>query len=97
MQHVNSSRTETSTEFPRVPRVSKRYSVRHTEKSIQHKRWIIMACRKDEDVVRWILNSAESLRAKFTRVLWTTDDGPIRFFDSAEELCDYLSSGEVNV
>jgi len=97
MQYVNSSRIETPIEFPPAPRVSRRYSVRHTETTVHHKRWIIMACRKDEDVVRWILNSAESLRAKFTRVLWTTGDGPIRFFDSAEELCDYLSTGQVNV
>ena len=54
-------------------------------------RWIVMASRKDEDVVLWILNQAEALRVNFCRVIWAADNGPIRFFGSAEELWDYFS------
>jgi hypothetical protein len=62
------------------------------EMPISARNWVIMACRTDEDVVRWILNQAESLGVIFGRVIWVTDGGPLRFFSSPEELWAYLSS-----
>jgi hypothetical protein len=84
------ARVETKSEIIYRPRLLRQDHKRASEKGAG-KRWIIMACRQDEDVVLWILDRAESLRVNFCRIIWATDNGPIRFFGSAEELRDYFS------
>jgi hypothetical protein len=96
MQHMNTARSGIRPAIHRPARVSKPGLDQTTEMPISSRNWVIMACRQDEDVVGWILTQAESLGVTFGRVIWVSDDGPLRFFGAPGELWDYLSSHSRN-